>query len=75
MPITSFALPPLFSPIQLIKAFFLAVILLIVSTLVYDAAIMSNTNTVRIVGKNMAHILLLGVVAFLLVFFKGGIVR
>lgn len=65
---------PLLSPLQLTKAFFLAVIILIIMTLMYDAIIMSNRNTVRLVGKNFAHIMLLAVVAFLLIFFKGGVI-
>jgi hypothetical protein len=65
---------PLFSPLQLAKAFFLAVIFVITGTLFYDWIIMNNRNTVRMVGKNFAHISLLLVVAFLLIFFKGGVV-
>ncbi len=65
---------PLFSPLQLIKAFFLALIILIVSTLVYDTVIISNGNVVRLVGKNIAHVMLFMAVAFLLIFFKGGVV-
>ncbi len=75
LPITSFKVPPLFSPLQLMKAFFLAIILMIVLTLIYDAFIMRYRNTIRFVGKNFAHILLLAVVAFLVIFFKSGIVQ
>lgn len=65
---------PLFSPLQLTKAFFLGMIMMIISTLVYDTVIMNDPNTVRMVGKNLAHIIFLMAVGFLLVFFKGGIV-
>lgn len=66
--------PPLFSPLQIVKAFFLAMIFLILGTLTYDTVIVAHSNTVRLVGKNMAHILVLITVAFLVIFFKGGIV-
>ncbi len=75
MPITSLKVPPLFSPLQLTKSFFLAIIIMIVLTLMYDAFVMRNQNTVRLVGKNFAHLLLFCVVAFLLILFKGGIVQ
>ena len=74
LPVTVLATPPLFSPLQLIKAFFLAIIFVLSTTLFYDWVIMSNSNSVRLVGKNFAHILLFLTVAFLLVFFKGGII-
>ncbi len=65
---------PLFSPLQITKAFFLGLIMLIISTLVYDTVIINDPDTVRMVGKNMAHIIFLMAVGFLLIFFKGGIV-
>ncbi len=74
LPITVLSSPPLFSPLQLIKVFFLAIIFVLSTTLFYDWVIMNNSNTVRLVGKNLAHILLFLTIAFLLVFFKGGII-
>ncbi len=65
---------PLISPEQLMKAFFLSMVLLILGVLCYDLAIIESRKTVRFVGKNVAHILLFSVVTFLIVFFKGGIV-
>jgi hypothetical protein len=65
---------PLFSPLQLMKAFFLAMIFMIIATLAYDTVIMSHRNTVRLVGKNFAHILLFAVIAFLVFFFKSGVI-
>jgi hypothetical protein len=65
---------PLFSPLQLTKAFFLGLIMMIITTLVYDTVIMNDPNTVRMVGKNLAHVIFLMAVGFLLIFFKGGIV-
>jgi len=74
VPQGEFIIPPLFSALQLTKAFFLALIIMIVLTLVYDAFIIGNRNTTRMVGKNLAHIIFLISVSFLLIFFKGGIV-
>lgn len=65
---------PIFSPLQLTKAFFLGMIMMILATLLYDTVIMNDPNSVRMVGKNMAHIIFLMAVGFLLIFFKGGIV-
>lgn len=75
LPITQLQTPPLFSPLQLTKAFFLAIILIVVSTLVYDAFIMQNKQTSRLVGKNFAHICFFFVVAFLLIYFKSGAIN
>jgi hypothetical protein len=74
VPQGEFIIPPLFSALQLTKAFFLAMIIMIVLTLVYDAFIIGHRNTTRMVGKNLAHIIFLVGVSFLLIFFKGGIV-
>jgi hypothetical protein len=67
--------PPLFSPLHLLKASFLSVIILIVLTLVYDALVIGHRRTTRLVGKNLAHIILFVTIAFLLIFFKGGMVE
>jgi len=74
VPQGEFIIPPLFSALQLTKAFFLAMIIMIVLTLVYDAFIIGHRNTTRMVGKNLAHIIFLVSVSFLLIFFKGGII-
>ena len=66
--------PPLFTPLQLTKAFFLAVIILIVGTLSYDILVIGHRKAMRLVGKNLAHILLLVAVMYLVIFFKGGVV-
>jgi uncharacterized protein YkwD len=60
------------SPLYILKAIFLAVIMLVVSVLTYDFVIASNRNTVRFVGKNFAHIALFLTVSFLILFFKSG---
>jgi hypothetical protein len=74
VPQGNFVVPPLFSALQLTKAFFLALIIMIVLTLIYDAFIVGNRHTTRLVGKNLAHIIFFIGVGFLLIFFKGGIV-
>jgi hypothetical protein len=65
---------PLISPSQLLKAFFLSMLLLIAGVLCYDLAIIESRKTVRFVGKNIAHLMLFTVVIFLIIFFKGGVV-
>lgn len=65
---------PLVSPLQLTKAFFLSMLLLLIATLVYDLVLVESRGTVRFVGKNIAHIALFSLVAFLIIFFKGGVV-
>lgn len=72
--IPKFESPPLYTPLQLTKAIFLTIILLIILTLVYDIMAVHNTNTVRLVGKNIAHIMFLSAVAYIIIFFKGGII-
>lgn len=64
---------PLFSPLQLSKAFFLGMLILLIAVLFYDMLVAHNKNTVRLVGKNLAHIALFLTVAFLVIFFKGGL--
>ncbi len=63
-----------FSPLNLTRAFFLLVVLLIVLTLLYDSLIASSRKYERLVGQNFAHVALFVTVAFLLVLFKGGAV-
>jgi len=75
IPITQLSRPPLFSPLQLTKAFFLAIILIVITTLLYDAFVMQNTRTSRLVGKNFAHISFFFVIAFLLIYFKSGAIK
>lgn len=74
MPVTQLQHSILLSPLQLSKAFFLAIIFLIAATLIYDSFIMNHQNTVRLVGKNFAHLAFLIVTAFLLLLFKGGVI-
>jgi len=74
LPMGSIEVPPLFTPLQISKAVFLSLIMILGSTLVYDSWIVDHSRTVRVVGKNMAHILFLATVAFLIIFFKAGLV-
>jgi len=66
--------PALFTPLQLSKAFFLALILVIIATLLYDSFVIGNRKTARMVGKNLAHLVYFSAVAYLVVFFKAGLV-
>lgn len=63
---------PLVSPIQLMKAIFVAIVGLIIATLAYDAYISEQKNVSRMVGKNMAHIAFLLVVVALMIWVKSG---
>ncbi len=65
----------LLTPLQLTKAFFLAVIILVVMTLVYDTFVVGNNKTVHLVSKNIGHLMVFSAVAFMLIFFKGGMVN
>ncbi len=64
----------LMSPLHLLKAFFLGMIFLLISVLVYDWLVAGHKSSVRLVGKNLAHILLFVFIAYLVVFFKGGVI-
>ena len=61
-----------YSPLQLTKALGLSILLLLIITLLYDWYAVGHYHSSRIVGKNLAHILLLTMTAFLLIFFKAG---
>lgn len=60
------------SPIAIMKGIFLAVLLIVIVILIYDFMIAKNTNVVRIVGKNMAHVFLLLTVIYLILYYKTG---
>lgn len=63
-----------FSPTELAKAFSLGLLLILVVTLVYDWYVAHTNGTVRLVGKNLAHIMYLLAVAFIVLLFRGGFV-
>lgn len=63
-----------FSPLQLSKSFALAILIVLVTTLVYDWYIAHTKGVVRMTGKNSAHIIYLIVVAFIIIVFKGGFI-
>lgn len=65
----------LFSPLQLTKAAFLGLIMIIIITLVYDSLVIGHRKTMRIVGNNLGHIILFSGIAFLMILFKGGVVK
>lgn len=62
------------SPLQITKAFFLAVLILLIAVLTYDLAIIGHRVSARSAGKNMAHIMLFVAVAILVIFFRGGVI-
>lgn len=64
----------LFSPQHVLKAFFLSMILILLVVLVYDTAVAGHRDSVRFVGKNVAHIMLFVTVMYLIIAFKGGVV-
>lgn len=74
VPVGQLKASPIFSPLQLSKAIILLVLILIAFTLIYDMFVIGHFHTMRLVGKNIAHIILLGTVIFLVIFFKGGVV-
>lgn len=74
-PLTNLQDSPLFTPLQLTKAVFLAVIILVIFTLIYDSLAIGQRKTMRLVGENLGHILLFISVSFLLILFKGGVVK
>lgn len=64
----------LYSPKHVLKAFFLSIVLILLVVLVYDAIVAGHKDSVRFVGKNLAHILLFVTVMYLIIVFKGGVV-
>lgn len=66
---------PVISPLQLTKAFFFSIIVLLMATLAYDWALMQRNPKARVVGNNLAHILFFSCIVFLLVTFHSGAIR
>lgn len=64
----------LFSPQHVLKAFFLSIILILLAVLIYDAVVAGHRDSVRFVGKNVAHIIFFIIVMYLIVAFRGGVV-
>lgn len=62
------------SPVKIMKGVILALLLLIVLTLLYDFILASHTNVVRMVGKNLAHVLLFLTVIYIVLYYKSGII-
>jgi len=75
VPVGSIKNSAVFTPLQLTKIFFLAIILLIILTLLYDSFVIGNRKTMRMVGENLGHVILFSGVAFLLILFKGGMIK
>lgn len=60
------------SPKQIIKAIFLSLILILIITLVYDLYAIRHHQSDRTVGKNLAHIIFLGMIGFVVILYKSG---
>lgn len=60
------------NPLSLMKAFFVSILLVLICTLAYDLYAIGHYHSLRIVGKNFAHLLFFAAVVFLLIFFKSG---
>ena len=75
VPIGQLKQSALFTPLQLTKTFFLGIILIIILTLGYDSLVIGNRQTMRLVGSNLGHIILFTCVAFLMILFKGGLIK
>ncbi len=67
--------PEKISPLELMKPFFLGILILVILTLAYDAQMFERKNTVRVVGKNLGHILFLATVSTIVVLFKAGAIQ
>ena len=63
---------PTFSPLQVSKSVFLAMLALLLVVLIYDMFVAHYKKTVRVVGKNLAHIALLITIMIIVIVFKGG---
>jgi hypothetical protein len=64
----------IFSPLNVTRAVFLVIVMLIVLTLIYDALVAKNHKYSRLAGENFAHVAVFVTIAFLLILFKGGMV-
>ncbi len=74
-PLANLGKSAIFTPLQLTKIFFLGVIMMIVITLSYDSFIIGHRKSMRLVGENLGHIILFFCVAFLVILFKGGMIK
>jgi len=63
---------PNLSPLILVKSLLLSIGVMLMAVLVYDLIMIKEKHVLRIVGKNIAHLLFLGTVMFLIFFFKSG---
>lgn len=66
---------PMVSPLQLTKAFFFSILILLITALSYDWVLVQRSPRARIVGRNLAHILFFTCIVFLLITFHSGAIR
>lgn len=62
-------------PLVLFKSVFLAILILLIGTLLYDAYAAVQGSTTRMVGKNLAHIAFFITIALVIALWKGGVIR
>lgn len=62
----------LYSPLYIMKAGFLSLAILLTTILTYDLVIIGNKKSMRVVGNNFAHIMLMLSLILLILFAKGG---
>ena len=63
---------PELSPLVLVKSLLLSIGAMLVTVLVYDLIMIRKKHALRVVGKNLAHLMFLVTVMFLIFFFKSG---
>lgn len=64
----------LYSPKLLLRVVLLSMFCLVLVVLAYDALVIGHRRATRIVGKNLAHIMLLLVAVYLVLVFKTGVI-
>ncbi len=75
VPVGNLTKSALFTPVFLTKMLFILVVILILGTLAYDSAVIKNKKTMRMAGENLGHVILFCCVAFLVILFKGGVIK
>lgn len=66
---------PVVSPLQLTKAFFVSILVLLIATLAYDWALLQRNPKAQIVGHNLAHILFFACILGILGTYHSGVIR
>lgn len=64
-----------FSPLSIMKAAFMGLLCLLLGVLIYDAFLLGHETKLRLVGKNMAHIIFFSCALLIMIIFRSGIVN